>query len=98
MLAAIDDLLGLGVRIVVGIVRIEALTAADGDSEGGAPVGIIEMQAAGMPVLSTYHADIPEVVRDGESGYLVPERDVEALAEKLDKLINEPETWENINY
>lgn len=67
--------------------------AADGDTEGGAPVTIIEMSAAGMPILSTTHCDIPEVVLDGESGFLVPERDVEALAERLEFLLLHPELW-----
>ena len=48
----------------------------------------------GLPVLSTGHADIPEVVKDGESGFLVPEKDVAALSEKLEYLIQHPEIWE----
>ena len=48
----------------------------------------------GIPVVSTLHADIPEIVRDGESGYLVPERDAGALAERLIHLVEHPETWE----
>ena len=43
-------------------------TAADGDSEGGAPVAIIETAATGMPVVSTTHCDIPEVVMTGTPG------------------------------
>ena len=46
-----------------------------------------------MPILSTYHADIPNVVVEGESGFLVPERDAEALAEKLLYLIEHHEDW-----
>jgi colanic acid/amylovoran biosynthesis glycosyltransferase len=38
-----------------------SVTASDGDTEGGAPVTIIEMLASGMPVVSSLHADIPEV-------------------------------------
>lgn len=67
--------------------------AADGDTEGGVPVTIIEMTASGMPVLSTTHCDIPEVVLDGQSGFLAPERDVEALAGKLELLVLHPELW-----
>jgi colanic acid/amylovoran biosynthesis glycosyltransferase len=70
-----------------------SVTAADGDSEGGAPTVLLEAQASGLPVVSTYHADIPEVVLDGKSGYLVPERDAQAIAEKLSYLIKNPETW-----
>ncbi len=67
--------------------------ALDGDCEGGSPVAIAEASASGMPVLSTNHCDIPEVVLDRKSGFLVGERDVEELAEKLEKLIMEPEKW-----
>lgn len=68
-------------------------TASDGDMEGGAPVTLIEMSATGMPVLSTFHCDIPEVIVDGQTGLLVPERDPDALAEKLDSMIQHPEKW-----
>ncbi|HHT9136016.1 MAG TPA: glycosyltransferase [Candidatus Wunengus sp. YC60] len=68
-------------------------TAQNGDSEGGAPTTLLEAQASGVPVLSTYHADIPEVVVNGKSGFLVPERDADALAERLGYLIDHPEEW-----
>jgi colanic acid/amylovoran biosynthesis glycosyltransferase len=71
-----------------------SVTAGDGDSEGGAPVSIIEAEATGMPILSTLHADIPEVVVDGKSGLLSPERDVDSLAENLERLVAEPALWE----
>lgn len=70
--------------------------AADSDTEGGAPVSIIEASASGMPILSTTHCDIPEVVMDGESGYLVPERDVDALAAKLEILVSNPDLWKQM--
>lgn len=67
--------------------------ASNGDSEGGAPTVLLDMQALGLPIVSTLHADIPEVVVNGKSGLLVPERDANALAEKLDYLIRSPEIW-----
>jgi len=73
-----------------------SVTALDGDTEGGAPVVLIEAQASGMPVVATRHADIPEVVRDGISGFLVPERDVEALADRMAYLLGHPEGWEEM--
>jgi colanic acid/amylovoran biosynthesis glycosyltransferase len=66
-------------------------TAPDGDSEGGAPVALIEAQAAGLPVVATRHADIPEVVADGESGLLSPEHDAGALAGNLARLLDQPQ-------
>ena len=68
------------------------MTSQNGDSEG-IPGAIVEALACGLPVLSTRHSGIPEVVQDGESGLLVPERDVNALAEKLEYLIEHPDLW-----
>ncbi|MCX7907148.1 MAG: glycosyltransferase [Bacteroidetes bacterium] len=73
-----------------------SVTAHDGDSEGGAPVVLIEMAATGMPVVSTWHADIPEVIVARETGLLAPERDPEALAEQIRWLLRHPERWEAI--
>lgn len=67
-------------------------TASNGDMEG-TPTVLLEAQASGLPVLTTHHADIPEVVQDGVSGYLVDEADVESLQAKLDVLLAEPERW-----
>lgn len=75
-----------------------SITASNGDDEGGAPVSIIEASASGMPVVSTYHCDIPEVVKDGVSGYLVPERDTRQLANRLGKLLESPEKCEKMGY
>ena len=47
----------------------------------------------GLPVVSTYHGGIPELVEDGVSGFLVPEKDAEAIAQKLSYLIEHPEIW-----
>lgn len=73
-----------------------SVQAEDGDNEGGAPVTIIEASATGMPILSTTHCDIPEVVRDGVSGYLVPERDIDTLADRLTQLTSNPGEWSNM--
>lgn len=78
------------------ILLAPSVTAANGDSEGGAPTVLLEMQARGLPILSTRHADIPEVVVDNVSGYLVPERDIEALSAKLVHLLAHPEQWDGI--
>jgi colanic acid/amylovoran biosynthesis glycosyltransferase len=68
--------------------------ATDGDSEGGAPVTLLEAQATGMPVVSTLHADIPEVVLDGKSGLLSPERDLDRLVENLERAVSTPTLWD----
>ena len=71
-----------------------SVVGSDGETEGGAPVTLIEMSAAGMPVVSSLHCDIPEVIRDGETGLLVAERDVDALTDRLDWLLADPARWE----
>ncbi len=74
------------------IFMLPSITASDGDQEG-TPVALMEAQAMGLPVLSTLHSGIPEIVRHGKSGYLVPERNAEALAERLEHLITHPQEW-----
>jgi colanic acid/amylovoran biosynthesis glycosyltransferase len=69
---------------------LSSVTAADGDKEGQGLV-LQEAQAMGLPVLSTLHNGIPDGVLDGKSGFLVPEKDAGALAEKLTYLIENPE-------
>ena len=67
--------------------------AANGDAEGGAPVSLIEMSAAGLPIIASDHCDIPEVVLHGQSGLIVPEGDAEALADAMLTLAAAPERW-----
>ncbi len=66
-----------------------SVTAADGDAEGGAPTVLTWAQSAGLPVVATRHCDIPDVVRDGETGRLVGERDPHALADALTELLDD---------
>jgi colanic acid/amylovoran biosynthesis glycosyltransferase len=70
-----------------------SVTAADGDSEGGAPTTILEAQALGLPVLSTRHADIPYVVDPGQSALLSSERDSEELAANITLLLADQDCW-----
>ncbi|GEM_PF-86932 len=69
---------------------LPSVTAASGDQEG-LPVVLEEAQASGVPVVSTRHSGIPELIQDGHSGFLVAERDVAALADRLCFLIEHPE-------
>lgn len=72
-----------------------SVTASDGNQD--APVNTLkEAMAMGLPVIGTLHGGIPELVKDGISGFLVPERDADAIAEKLSYLIEHPEIWEQM--
>lgn len=57
----------------------------------GLPVAIMEAMALGRPVISTYVAGIPELVRPGREGWLVPPGDPEALADAMDACLTTSE-------
>lgn len=73
-----------------------SVTASDGDTEGGAPVSLTDMLATGMPVISTAHCDIPEVVQYGMEDWLVQERDVNGLVNRLVWLMDHAGEWERL--
>ncbi len=56
----------------------------------GQPWAILEAMAAALPVITTDHGCIAETVVDGETGFLVPKRDVPALMARLQQLVAEP--------
>ncbi|NCP06786.1 MAG: hypothetical protein COW44_01240 [Flavobacteriaceae bacterium CG17_big_fil_post_rev_8_21_14_2_50_33_15] len=64
-----------------------SITAEDGDMEG-TPVSVLEASAAGLPVISTYHAGIPDVIIHNETGLLCKEHDVEVMSKHLLLLLN----------
>ncbi|MEA5567908.1 glycosyltransferase [Anabaena sp. UHCC 0399] len=69
-----------------------SVTAKNGNQD--APVNTLkEAMIMGLPVIATTHGGIPELVEDAISGFLVPERDTDAIAEKLTYLIEHPEIW-----
>ena len=67
-----------------------SLVALNGDSEG-TPVGIIEAMASGLPVVSTRHAGIPDVVIENETGFLVDENDINQMASYILKITDDRE-------
>ncbi len=71
---------------------VPSIAARNGDSEG---LGMVfaEAQAMGVPVVSFRHGGIPEVIRDGETGLLAPERDYEALAQHLLRCLTDDAFW-----
>jgi colanic acid/amylovoran biosynthesis glycosyltransferase len=69
-----------------------SVTAINGNQD--APVNTLkEAMSMGLPVIGTYHGGIPELIEDGISGFLVPERDANEIAKKIIYLIEHPEIW-----
>ncbi len=70
-----------------------SVTGSDGDTEGGAPVSLIEMSAMGLMIVSTTHCDIPGVVLHGRTGLLAGEHNVDELVAHLRWVIANPSRW-----
>ncbi|MCI0682543.1 MAG: glycosyltransferase family 4 protein [Gemmataceae bacterium] len=62
----------------------------------GLPLSVLEAQATRVPVLAAPTAGVPEVVRDGETGFLIPAGDGEAYARRLEQLIVNPEVAQGV--
>ena len=97
--------LGLGDRValtgaqprseVVRSIREAAVLAApcvvgDDGNRDGLPTVLLEAMALGTPCVSTDVTGIPEVLRDGDTGLMVPPRDPEALAGAIERLLQDP--------
>ncbi|MHB1557208.1 MAG: glycosyltransferase [Isosphaeraceae bacterium] len=66
-----------------------SVTDARGDQEGQ-PVSLAEAAGLGLPIVSTRHSGIPDVVLDGRTGFLVDEHDVAAMGERIARLALDP--------
>lgn len=82
--AAVASLLG-----TADVLLAPSVTTANGDRESGTLV-IKEASAAGAVPVATWHGGHAEIVDDGMTGFLVPERHVSAMAKRLDQLLGEP--------
>ena len=103
-LIALADSLGVGDRVELtgalspsevrsryaagGIFVMPAVTDWKGEQEGFGMV-IVEAMAYGLPVVASRSGGIPDIIRDGENGLLVPERDVAALADAIARVIED---------
>lgn len=72
-----------------------SITASNGDMEG-IPVAIMEAMAAGLPVISTRHSGIPELIEHEKSGLLANEKDSASIAKNIRLLIENPKISNSI--
>jgi len=74
-----------------------SVTAANGDTEGGANMCIIEAMAAGLPIVATRHADTATTVAEGENSFLADEHCPEQLTVALLELAGNLELWQSFS-
>ncbi len=70
------------------VLAAPCVVAADGNRDG-LPTVLLEAMALGTPCVSTPVTGIPELVREGETGLIVSERDPGALADALERLLDD---------
>ncbi|MGC7589594.1 glycosyltransferase [Bisgaard Taxon 46] len=73
-----------------------SVISEDGDRDG-LPTVLLESMALGTPVISTQVAGIPELVQDGVTGLCVPPNDPEALADAIERLLDDPELCKTLS-
>lgn len=78
------------------LLAVPSITSATGDSEG-LPMVVVEAQATGLPVVASRHGGIPEAISHGETGFLVPERNWQDLAQQVQSLLQNPVSWQDIS-
>ena len=100
--ARLERLAGEGVRFLgaqgpetvaehmrtASLLAAPSVTARDGDAEG-LPNVVVEAAASALPAVGSDHSGIPEAIVEGETGFIVPERDAEALAGRLLSLLGD---------
>ncbi len=67
-----------------------SVTAPDGDTESFG-IALVEAMACGIPVVVTRHNGFGETIEDGQTGYLVEEHDIEAMAVRISELLSNPQ-------
>ncbi len=67
-------------------------------NQEGVPNSMLEAMATGLPVIATLHGGIPEAVRNGTTGLLVPERDREGLFDSMMKLTSDESFWRSMSH
>ncbi len=84
-----------GVMGSAAVFAAPCIVADDGDRDG-LPTVLLEAMALGTPVVATDIVGIPEIVRDGETGLLVPARNPEQLADALARVLDSPALREDL--
>ena len=74
---------------------LPCIVASDGERDG-IPIFFVEAMALGVPVVTTPISGIPELVRDGDTGFLHATSDVQALADKLTAVLRDPELAQTV--
>ncbi len=77
------------------IFLLPSITSADGNEEG-IPNALKEAMAMGLLSVGTWHAGTPELIDNGVSGFLVPEKNSTELAKKILHIIEHPEIWKSV--
>jgi glycosyltransferase involved in cell wall biosynthesis len=85
-----DAVVLLGVRLDVANVLAAGDIAVISSDFEGSPLSAMEYLAAGLPVVATDVGGLPDLVRQGENGLLVPRRDPVALAAAVGELLSDP--------
>jgi colanic acid/amylovoran biosynthesis glycosyltransferase len=75
---------------IADIFVLPSIETAAGDADG-VPTVVIEAAIAKLPIITTNAGGISDLILDGETGIIIPQRDAQALAEKIDHLIIHPE-------
>jgi len=82
---------------IADVFILPSVIAQNGDMEG-IPVVLMEAMSLGVPVLTSHHSGIPELVKDGETGVLVPEKDERAIYRKLKTLLSDRNLHRKVSY
>jgi len=74
-----------------------SVRAKNGDSEG-TPVAIMEAMTMGLPVVTTAHAGINDIIENEKTGLLVNEHDIDGMAQAMIRIVNEPALAKRLGY
>ena len=75
-----DDVLAM--MVAADVFLLPCVTAEDGDQEG-IPNVLKEAMLIGVPVISTWHSGIPELIENGEEGWLIAEKDIQGIVDSI---------------